>query len=170
MTNKTSRYFVIALLLAAPGLAACNPAEPDKPAQAAPAYTEPPAPLPSAQEAAPAPAAAMPAAEPRLMTFSEAEARGKVIYLRCAACHSVKAADGNKVGPHLEGILERKAGSVEGYNYSEQLRETDLVWTEEMLDQFIAEPRSVFTRTSMVFAGIQKEDDRAALMAYLKTF
>lgn len=96
--------------------------------------------------------------------------RGRRLYLRCAACHSVSAADGHKVGPHLEGIVGREVGSSPGYNYSTGLRESSDTWTEERLRQFMREPRSLYPATSMAFAGIQREEDLDALIAYLQTF
>lgn len=167
MTDSTRRYWATIVLCSSMGLVACGQAETGAAAEEQPAAAAPAA---APEQPAPAVGAGASTGPAELASLSELQAKGKRLYLRCAACHSVTAADGNKVGPHLEGIMGRQIGSVAGYNYSEQLREADAGWTAGMLDEFIAEPRAVFSKTTMVFAGIKREEDRAALIAYLETF
>ena len=87
----------------------------------------------------------------------------------CRTCHAVNPGD-HRLGPALHGIVGRKAGSVDGFAYSPGFKTTDLVWNEANLDQFIADPNSVFPGSNMAtFAGLKNEADRAAIIAYLKT-
>ena len=95
--------------------------------------------------------------------------RGKLIFLRCAACHSVSATAPRKVGPHLQGILGRAAGSVPGFTYSPAMRQqARLRWDEATLDRWLRRPAAVVPGTSMVFAGLPNAADRQAVIAYLK--
>jgi cytochrome c len=93
---------------------------------------------------------------------------GKRIFMRCAACHVVSAAAPRKVGPHLQGIVGRKSGAAEGFNYSPAMKTTSLRWDEATLDRWLTRPASVVPGTSMVFAGLPQAADRKAVIAYLK--
>lgn len=95
-------------------------------------------------------------------------ALGKRLYLRCVACHAVSAKAPAKVGPHLQGIVGRKAGAVAGYNYSPAMRGSGVQWTEASLDKWLQRPQSVVPGTTMAFAGLSSPADRKALIAYLK--
>lgn len=107
------------------------------------------------------PAGAAPAAT------SEA-ALGKRLFLRCAACHTVTAAGPAKIGPHLQGIVGRKAAAVTGFRYSAAMKGSAVVWNEATLDAWLQRPQAVVPGTSMAFAGLAKPADRKALIAYLK--
>ncbi len=96
---------------------------------------------------------------------------GKRVWRRCRACHDIGPRARNKVGPILTGIVGRKAGSVEGYNYSRANRaagKKGLVWTEDVLLEYLKKPRSFMPGTKMAFAGLRNEDDRRDLIAYIK--
>jgi len=71
------------------------------------------------------------------------------------------------MGPSLYNIVGAKAGSAEGYRYSIPMRTTDIVWSENELDRFIESPMQFLPGTSMPFAGIRNEVDRAALLCLL---
>jgi len=145
---------------AAPDEAAEAPAE----EVAAATEEEAPAEVPQA-EADPEPAAAAP--DPELV------AEGEKVFRKCKACHQVGADAQNKTGPQLNGIMGRQAGTVEGFRYSGAMEEAGaegLVWTTETLAEFLAKPRSYIKGTKMSFAGLRKEDDIAAVEAYLSTF
>lgn len=87
----------------------------------------------------------------------------------CRTCHSVQPGD-NRLGPALHGVMGRKAGSVEGFAYSPGFKTTDVVWDEKHMDQFIANPNSLFPGNNMAtFAGLSNEGDRKAIIDYLKT-
>ena len=96
-------------------------------------------------------------------------ARGKRLYVFCQACHSTEASPSNKIGPHLEGILDRPVAAVEGSTYSAALQEQDFVWSEDKLNLWLQQPSAMVPETIMSFAGIQKAELRSALIAYLKT-
>lgn len=96
-------------------------------------------------------------------------ARGKLLFMRCAACHTVNAGGANKVGPNLSGVVGRKAGAAQGFKYSPAMSKAKVTWDETTLDKWLARPASVVPGTSMVFAGLAKPEDRKALIAYLKT-
>lgn len=92
-------------------------------------------------------------------------AKGEVVFKKCAACHKL---DGNNaVGPHLDGVLHRDAGAVEGFAYSDAMHAHG-PWTPEALFAFLDNPKKVVPGTKMSFAGLPKPEDRANLIAYLE--
>ena len=78
----------------------------------------------------------------------------------CTACHSLKAAGPKRSGPHLAGVIGRKAGSLTGYAYSAAMKRSDFVWTQAALDAFLADPTSVIpgTRMSMRVPDAQRRE------------
>ncbi len=91
--------------------------------------------------------------------------RGETIYHKCQGCHSI---DRNRVGPKHMGLFGRKAGSLPDFDYSAAMKNSGIVWNEETLDRFLADPRGVVPGTKMTYAGIKNPQDRADLIAYLK--
>ncbi|MEO0543870.1 MAG: c-type cytochrome [Pseudomonadota bacterium] len=106
------------------------------------------------------------------VSFSHAmdPAAGKTVYKKCAACHAVGDGAANKVGPQLNDIFGRAAGSVDGFKYSKAMMNSGIVWEEENLAEYLAAPRKFLKGTRMAFAGLKKEEDIANVLAYLKTF
>jgi cytochrome c len=103
--------------------------------------------------------------EPEL---AEADAaRGELLGLACAACHRFRAEGGTLIGPHLQGVFGRRAASVEGFAYSEALRQSGLVWTPRSLEAWLANPAGFVEGTTMAFTGYRSADDRRDLIAYL---
>ena len=94
-------------------------------------------------------------------------ANGKKVFRKCSACHSLQQGK-NKIGPPLNNLLGRKAGSVEGYRYSKAMKNSDVVWDEESLDKFLTKPRKFIKRTKMSFRGIKKKSLRDALISFFK--
>ena len=92
--------------------------------------------------------------------------RGETLYAACAACHTLDAGQ-NQLGPHLKGIVGRKAAAVEDYNYSGPMKRAEVTWKAETLDAFLADPQAVVAGTKMPFAGMPDTKDRADLIAYL---
>jgi cytochrome c len=90
---------------------------------------------------------------------------GEAIYERCAACHSLAQ---DRTGPRHCGLLGRRAGTVKGFDYSEAMKRSGIVWNERALDRFLAAPTRVLPGTSMGYAGIPDPVERANLVAYLK--
>lgn len=97
-------------------------------------------------------------------------AAGKGVYKKCAACHFYDK-EKNRVGPHLVGIVGRKAGVVEKFKYSKALKkmaEEGLVWDKANLDKYLEAPRKFIKRGKMAFAGLKKPKDRADVIAFLE--
>jgi cytochrome c len=111
-------------------------------------------------------AAGLMMALPTIASAADAE-NGKSIYKMCRACHAI---DGkNKVGPHLDGVLGRKAGAVDGFNYSKALKDSGKTWDEATLDAYLKDPKGFIPGNKMVFVGVKDDADRADLVAYLAT-
>jgi len=96
--------------------------------------------------------------------------KGKKVFKKCRACHAVGEGAKNKVGPQLNGVVGRAAGSVEGYKYSKAMSEAGVTWDAETLDKYLEDPRGFVKGTKMIFRGLKKEEDRANLIAYLGTY
>jgi cytochrome c len=99
-------------------------------------------------------------------------AAGKKVFRKCMACHKLgpKALKQRAVGPHLNGIFGRRAGSVEGYKYSKANKTSGITWTEEVFAQYIKNPRKYLKGTKMAFAGIKDDQDIKDLIAFLKQY
>jgi cytochrome c len=98
-------------------------------------------------------------------------AAGQRVFNQCRACHTIDEGGRNGVGPNLHGVVGRKAASIEGFRYSPNMRELaegGLTWTEENLDKYLTNPKSMVPRGSMAFAGIRNDQQRKDLIAYLK--
>lgn len=93
-------------------------------------------------------------------------AAGEKVFNQCKACHTVEAGK-NRVGPSLHGVVGRKAGSVEGFKYSDAMKNSGLTWTPENLDKYLASPKGDVPGNKMAFAGLKKPEDRANVIAYL---
>ena len=96
-------------------------------------------------------------------------ALGEKTFLKCKACHQIGEGARNGVGPNLNGLIGRKSGSVEGFKYSKANSEAAIVWTAEKLDPYIKAPREIVPGTTMAYAGLRNDDERANLIAYLTT-
>ena len=107
---------------------------------------------------------------PASAAAAEADPRGAKLFRKCAACHTVTADGGNRAGPTLYGVFGRRAGAIEGYNYSEALSHSDLVWNEETIDRLFAEGPDEFTPGSkMPLQRMPSAEDREDLITYLKS-
>jgi cytochrome c len=90
---------------------------------------------------------------------------GEAIYSRCLACHALAY---DRTGPRHCGLFGRRAGGVEGFEYSEAMRRSKIVWSEKTLDRFLANPLQAVPGTAMGYAGVTDRKERADLIAYLK--
>jgi cytochrome c len=98
---------------------------------------------------------------------------GEQVFKKCRACHQVGEGAKGGVGPVLNGLIGRKSGTVEGFNYSDANKEAGekgLVWTEEELNKYLEAPLTYMPKNKMAFAGLKEESDRKDVIAYLKTF
>jgi cytochrome c len=95
---------------------------------------------------------------------------GKAVWNKCRACHQVGETAKNLVGPILNGLIGRKAGTVEGYNYSEANKNSGIVWDEATFREYIKNPKGKIPNTKMVFPGLSDEQDIDDLLAFLKQF
>ena len=93
-------------------------------------------------------------------------ARGKQVFKKCTACHSLQAGK-IKIGPPLHGVFGRKAGTVDRFKYSKAMKSAGIDWSPETLDKYLAAPKKFIPRNRMPFPGIKKSQDRADLIAYL---
>jgi cytochrome c len=91
---------------------------------------------------------------------------GEELYERCAACHSLAH---DRAGPRHCGLFGRRAGSVPGFDYSEAMQRSGIVWSRATLDGFLANPAARVPGTSMGYAGVQDRKERADLVAYLES-
>jgi cytochrome c len=97
-------------------------------------------------------------------------AHGQQIFARCAACHMVGPVSGTRMGPALNGVVGRKAGSVVGYNYSAAMKNSGLKWDAPTLARFLAAPMKTVPGTKMAFPGLANAQDQADVVAYLKQY
>ncbi|MDA0681712.1 MAG: cytochrome c family protein [Proteobacteria bacterium] len=96
--------------------------------------------------------------------------KGKSVFNKCKACHSLVAAK-NGIGPSLNGIFGRTAGTAANYKYSKAMAGAGtggLVWTEKTISEYLVKPRAYLKGTKMTFAGLKKQSDRENLIAFLK--
>ena len=99
-------------------------------------------------------------------------AKGKKVFKKCKACHSIKAGK-TKIGPSLAGVVGRKAGTTPGFKRYKGLKGADWTWDEALLDEWLADPKKFAKartgkKTSMGFK-LKKAGQRADVIAYLKT-
>ncbi len=94
---------------------------------------------------------------------------GERISKKCAACHDLTQGGPNKIGPNLWGVVGRQVASHEGFKYSQAMQDFGGQWTYEHLDAFLTSPKALVPGTAMGFAGLKKPQDRANLLAYLRT-
>ena len=109
-----------------------------------------------------------------LPAFAEGDpAKGKKVFRKCKACHTVGEKAKNKIGPILNGVIEREIASVEGFKYSKPalaMKEEGFAWTVEALDAYLTKPKSIIKGGKMAFVGLRKAKDRENVIAYLRTF
>lgn len=95
---------------------------------------------------------------------------GEKVFMQCRPCHQVGEAAKNIVGPSLNGLFGRKAGTVEGYEYSASNRASGIVWDETTFAEYIRNPKAKIPGTKMAYAGLKDEKRVQDLIAFLKQF
>jgi cytochrome c len=107
-----------------------------------------------------------------LLASAKPEA-GEAVFKKCQACHSGEKGGPNKVGPDLWGIVNRPVAAHEGFAYSAAMKEFaqggSVVWDYDHLNHFLTSPKGLVKGTAMGFAGLKKPEERADLIAYLRT-
>jgi cytochrome c len=108
-----------------------------------------------------------------VQAFAQDAAKGEVTFKKCQICHEVGPAAKVKVGPILNDVIGRKAGTLPGFAYSPAMKEAgekDLTWSDENIGKYLENPREFVPKNKMAFVGLKKEDERADVLAYLKKF
>jgi cytochrome c len=98
----------------------------------------------------------------------DAAAGSKVFKTQCGVCHRAEAGK-NLIGPSLYGIVGRPSGSIPGFKYSAANQAAKLTWDVATLDVYLTNPRAKVPGTTMTYAGLKNETQRADLIAYLET-
>jgi cytochrome c len=104
-----------------------------------------------------------------VMKLANAEA-GREVLKKCVSCHSIDQSKANRIGPYLWDIVGRAKASAEGYKYSSAMQSKGGNWDEESLFRFLHKPNKFVPGTKMSFVGLNKFQDIANLIAFLKTF
>lgn len=97
-------------------------------------------------------------------------AAGEKAFAVCKACHKVGEGAKNGVGPTLNGVVGRAAGSVEGFNYSDAMKNSGITWDEAKLAAYIKNPKTEIPGNKMAFAGVKDDTKLANIIAYLTQF
>ncbi len=100
-------------------------------------------------------------------------AKGEKVFRKCKACHAIGENAKNKVGPQLNGVVDRALGASEGYKYSKAMlamAEEGKTWDSANLDAYLTKPKDFIPKGKMAFAGLKKEGDRANVIAYIAQF
>ena len=95
---------------------------------------------------------------------------GADVFKKCRACHQLGENAKNAVGPVLNGLFGRKAGTIEGFNYSDANKGSGVTWDEATFAKYIADPRAFMPGNRMAFAGLKDELDIKDLIAFLKQY
>ncbi len=165
----------MAVLLAACGGSGDSGSAPAATPAAAPPVTETPAvETPDAETPAPAEVEPVAATETPaaggtdFASFTGDAAKGKRVFAACMTCHAVQEGR-NNVGPSLYGIVGRASGTIEGFKYSAANQNSDILWTEENLFAYLENPQAYIPGTIMAYPGLRSPQDRADVIAYLKS-
>jgi cytochrome c len=97
-------------------------------------------------------------------------AAGEKVFAQCRTCHQVGPNAKNTIGPELNGIIGRKAGTAPAYSYTAANKNSGLTWDEETFETYIKNPQAVVKGTKMTYAGLKDEQKIKDLYAYLKQF
>ena len=93
-------------------------------------------------------------------------AKGEKVFNKCKICHVLDEPT-NRLGPYLVGVLGRKAGTAEGFRYSDALKQSGVVWDDETLASYLADPKAYIPGNRMIFPGLKTEEEIQDLLAFL---
>ncbi len=127
-----------------------------------------PAPVQAATTTA-APAKTAPAGDVMALLATADLGAGARAFKKCKACHTTTKGGKNKIGPNLWDVVGRAKGSAAGFKFSKTLKGLGGDWTYGDLDAFLTKPKSFARGTKMVFSGLKKPTDRAAVIAFLRS-
>jgi cytochrome c len=96
--------------------------------------------------------------------------KGKTVFNQCMACHAIGPDAQNKIGPELNGLDGRKAGTAANFSYSDANKNSGIVWNEATFKDYIKDPRAKVPGTKMIFAGVKNEQQVNDLWAYVSQF
>ncbi len=119
-------------------------------------------------ETAGSPVATAPVAAVTLASLNGDAVKGEQVFAQCKTCH-VAEKGVNRVGPSLWAIVGRHSGIGEGFKYSPANKNSGLIWTEDQLFSYLEAPQKLMPGSYMAFAGLRSPQDRADVIAYLKT-
>ncbi|CAN7528004.1 cytochrome c family protein [Bosea sp. LjRoot90] len=97
-------------------------------------------------------------------------AAGEKVFQKCRACHQIGETAKNAIGPRLNGLLGRPAGSIEGYSYSAANKNSGITWDEPTFRDYIKAPQVKIPSTKMVFPGLKADQEIDDILAFLKQF
>src|SRR6202163_3331314 len=95
---------------------------------------------------------------------------GKKAFAKCAVCHMIGPGATNKVGPNLSGVIGRKAGTEEGFAYSDPMKNAGWVWDEAIFKDYITDPKKKVPGNKMMFPGVKDENERDDIYDYVSSF
>jgi cytochrome c len=98
---------------------------------------------------------------------------GERAFQKCYSCHSVDPNEKDLSGPNLAVVVGRHAGALANFKYSPAMKRAGaegVVWTEETLDRYLADPLGMIPETTMSFPGVRNADERRAVIGYLRRF
>ena len=101
--------------------------------------------------------------------YAQDAASGEKVFVQCKACHQIGENAKNAVGPVLNGVVGRKAGSHEGYNYSAAVKGSGVTWDEANLKEWLKDPKAKIPGNKMVYPGLKDDKKLEDVIAYLKT-
>ncbi|TPL00977.1 MULTISPECIES: cytochrome c family protein [unclassified Mesorhizobium] len=105
-------------------------------------------------------------------SYAQDAAAGEKVFTKCKVCH-IADKDQNKVGPSLNGVIGRTAGTHPGFSYSQAMvaaGKSGVKWDEPTLTTYLHDPKAMVKGTKMAFVGLKDDKDVANVIAYLKQF